>query len=272
MSDMSAAERRPFAEAFYFGELNRFVGSGGELLLKSEDAVEAESTRLGVGDRLIGLGITHVVESLSRPPGPESFRAVNLPSNYQMKVAARSLRITDKRETPNGYEFGFEPLAPAEFSNLLASLSDDRVQIAADTIPDGTYVLSILHDGPGYSLASQGDDALTWEAATTGTRHWNVGVGKPDDFWWAEFPSDDIGLLAILPPHERVGQIRFGLSLLEGSAGAIDLVPVEVSNPFGGTSAHDFCLSGAAVGVLGLTTPFPIGLRTEILFHPLTGQ
>lgn len=224
---------------------------------------------MDVGDQLIGIGVAHLVESVSRPPGIDSFNTVNPDNGYQAKVAARSIEVASKEEVAGGFEFGFRALDPEEFSGLLTEVSEGAISVSADTIPKGTMVLSFLHDEPSYTLANvDGSPGTNWARATAGNRHWNVGVASEDDFWWASFPSDDIDLLTSLPPYENVGSVRFGLSLLPGSEGFTDMDRVEFSHPSGATTSHHFCLSGTAAGTGGLETPFPIGLRTEIVFHP----
>lgn len=269
MSEQSRHRRVPFEDAFYYGSLNRFVGSGGEILVKPDGYEGDGATRMEVGDRLFGVGATHLVENMSEPPGPRSFHAINDEAPYVAKIALRGLHVTGAVQTEAGIEFSFEPLSPTEFSRLAAEVSSGGIEIAPETIPKGTYVISILQSELVYSLADSEDRAAVWTAAASGERHWNVGVGKDDDFWWARFPTDDVGLLTEIPPYERVGEVRFGLSMLEGSRHIVDLEPVEITNPYGTTSSHDFCLSGTAAGVAGLATAFPIGLRTEILFHPI---
>ena len=130
-------------------------------------------------------------------------------------------------------------------------------------------IVSFLASDPNYTLQRvSGSPGANWLSATQGERHWNVGFAKPEDFWVANLPSDDIRLLSETPAWVRVGTIRFGLSLLPGSRGAPDLRPVPCLGPSGETTSHQFCLSGFVVGTQGFDTPFPIGLRTEILFHP----
>lgn len=85
-----ATSPKPFEDNFFFNELNRIVGSGGEILLKGSQNASAPRTRMDVGDRLIGIGVTHMVESLSRPPGPDSFRAVNASSGSEMEGCSPS--------------------------------------------------------------------------------------------------------------------------------------------------------------------------------------
>lgn len=258
---------RAFHEAFFPGEDNRFVGSGGEVLVKEQAG--RDTTRMEIGDRLIGIGVAHVVESVSRTPGIDSFNAVNPDNGYQAKVAARAFGVVSKDEVEGGFEFGFEPLEPDEFSELIAEVSEGAASIPAETIPKGAMVLSFLHDEASYTLAAvDGSPGANWARATAGTRHWNVGVAGSDDFWWASFPSDDIGLLTALRPYEDVGSIRFGLSLLPGSEGFADFDRVTCTHPSGATTSHHFCLSGTAAGTAGLETPFPIGLRTQIVFRP----
>jgi hypothetical protein len=269
MMSQPLGARLAFDNAFFYGHLNRFVGSGGEMLIKHSGYEESNLTQMEIGDRLIGIGVAHVVEDMSLPPGPNSFRAVNADSPFQMKSAERALLVAGKRVTERGFEFDFKPLQSAEFSELLAQVSDDRITVPPASIPEGSFVLSVLHDEPRYSLEDMGNPSENWVAAADGDRHWNVGIGSEDDFWWAQFPSDDISILAELPPYERVGEIRFGLSMLPGSRQVPELDPVEFRHPSGRITKHHFCLSGAAVGVAGLATPFKIGLRTEILFRPV---
>lgn len=260
LDNVSAFEKR-----FFHGEVNRFVGSGGEQLIKGPENCDAPPTRIDVGDRLIGIGIAHYVESLSRPPGPGTFRSFS----DNMKMAARAFMVKDKRQVLEGFHFDLAPLSPDEYSALITRVSNGAVRIAPATIPEGTMVISFLDAAPTYSLQTfSNSPAANWERATKGERHWNVGVAGPDDFWEAQFPSDDIAALTQMPSSMKVGTIRFGLSLLSGSHTGSRFQPVPCMRQSGKTSMHQFCLSGHVVGTQGLNTPFPIGLRTEIVFHP----
>lgn len=284
-------ENKSVDELFFFNELNRFLGSGGEILVNemlSEDdpttpGVDRDGTvadpdldgpipphliqRLDVGDRLIGIGIAHAVESLSRPPGRETFHAL---VSSGPKAALRAFVVVKKEVIESGFKFTFGPLSPQEFSDLVAEVSDGLVKIPVESIPEGTMVLSFDHDDSEYTLESiPGSPGRNWELATAGARHWNIGVAQGTDFWVANFDSDDLGLLSLLPSSAKVGSIRFGLSLLPGSKGYSKLEKVSCVGPDGNTTMHHFCLSGTAAGTNGFDTPFPIGLRTEIIFRPV---
>jgi hypothetical protein len=262
---------KAFEEALFLGELNRFVGSGGELLIKGSKGANSSSTQMDVGDRLIGIGVTHIVESLSRPPGLDSFHALGIDANVVPKIALRGFEVIAKQETPSGFDFRFAPLPPEEYSSLVEQVSEGAVRIPAQTIPKGTIILSFLDSNAAYTLRNLANSpSENWIRATTGERHWNVGIGQDMDFWVASFPSDQVGLLNQFPSYMKVGTINFGLSLLSGSNGAVNLEPIECPNPGGGTSKHDFCLNGYAMGTQHVDTPFPIGLRTEIMFHPIS--
>jgi hypothetical protein len=220
-----------------------------------------------VGDCLIGIGVTHIVESLSRPPGPESFRALN--EGIEKKMALRAFRVASKNVGGAGVDLTLSPLPPAEYSALVSKVSGGEVAIDPATIPDGTMVLSFLTQGDEYSLESVASSpGSNWRGVMSGARHWNVGVGDAADFWRASLPADDIGILSQVPPSMRLGRIHFGLSLLSGSVNAPKLRKLQYPDPTVAVSSHHFCLSGAAVGTQGINTPFPIGLRTEILFAP----
>jgi hypothetical protein len=252
--------------AFYPGSLNRFVGSGGEVLLKEDP--KAPPGRMDVGDRLIGIGITHLIENMDTPPGPESFRS-SKEEDRPMKVAARSFRVTSKVAGEAGHDFRFEPLPPEEYSEALAEVSEGAVAISPDSIPPGTIILSFIDAEGAYTLRTLADSpGANWVAATSGSRHWNVGFAGETDFWSASFPSDEISLLRELPPTVEVGSIRFGLSLLPESRTTVELEQVACLHPSGETTMHHFCLEGRAAGTKDLDTPFPIGLRTAITFRP----
>ncbi|MCC6522373.1 MAG: hypothetical protein IT373_06915 [Polyangiaceae bacterium] len=260
---------RPFEDNLFYGELNRFSGSGGEVLVKGPNNAGAPATRIDVGDRLIGIGVTHIVETLSRPPGPESFRAMHKESGSVTKFALRAFQVAQKVPGANGFDFGLAPLTPDEFSDLTERVSGGAVRIAPNTIPAGTMILSFLDAAPTYTLKSvAGSPGVNWSAATKGERHWNVGIESPSDFWAASLPSDDIGALALMPSWMTIGTITFGLSLLPQSKGMTNFRPVPCVGPTGTTTTHHFCLSGAATGTQGFDTPFPIGLRTQIIFQP----
>lgn len=258
-----------FEESFFFGELNRFMGSGGEILVKGSQNTSAPPTRIDVGDRLIGIGVTHLVESLSRPPGLDSFRAFASSASSPAKSALRAFEVTGKERREDGFHFDLSALSPTDYSALVSQVSGGAVNIPANTIPPGTMIISFTDRNPTYTLAkTQTGTASNWERATKGDRHWNVGIGCSSDFWEAEFPADDIGILTQVPPTVRVGTIRFGLSLLSGSRTQTSFKPVTFARSNGQSSSHQFCLSGYVVGTQGLATLFPIGLRTEILFEP----
>ncbi|MBS0533907.1 MAG: hypothetical protein JSR72_07600 [Proteobacteria bacterium] len=258
-----------FDEKFFFGEVNRFSGSGGELLVKGRGNERGPPTRIEVGDRLIGIGITHTIESMSRPPGPDSFRATNR-IDRPCKMAKRGFEADTKTKIQDGYHFTFKPLEPVEFAELVENVSNGAVKMDGHRIPKGTMVASYLDDNPAYSLERGANSPGTnWEAVARGEPHWYVGVGKPDDFWEAFFPTDDISMLTAMPPWMRAGTITFGLSLLSGSPVDTRLEQVSSAGITRRSTSHDFCLSGSVVGTAGLRTEFPIGLRTEIIFKPV---
>lgn len=255
-----------FEDNLFYGCTNRFVGSGGEILIKGEG--NAYPTRMEVGDRLIGIGITETVECLDgndsgtiRTPGAELLG--------DKKLALRAFEITAKRKLWFGHEISLSPLAPREYSRLVEEVSNGAVKIPAESIPEGTLILSFIDPETTYTLEPLEEGiGQNWINATKGERHWNVGIGKPDDFWMARFPSDNIGLLKFLPAWMKLGGIWFGLSLLPGSNRALQLEPVPHHAPIKQDSRHHFCLKGRVVGSFGQKGQFPIGLRTKITFQP----
>ena len=264
MSELSES----FEKTFFLNEVNKFTGSGGEILVKGEENAKAPATRIDIGDRLIGIGITHAIESMSRTPGPDSFRPLLTPS-VPAKVAARVFAVTTKREVGDRFEFSFEPLPPKEYSALVEKVSEGAVRIDPESIPEGTMIVSFLDMNPAYSLNSiAGSPGANWVAATKGERQWNVGIGSDQDYWAASFPSDDIESLTRIPPWVKIGAINFGLSLLPGSQADVKFQPVPHVGPSREPTKHQFFLAGSVVGTEGLDTPFRIGLRTEIMFKP----
>lgn len=260
-----------FHNLFFYNEINKFSGSGGELLVKGAGNASAPSSRIDVGDRLVGIGVAHTVESLSRTPGPDSYRATNSPAPMP-KIAARAFQVSNKTRDPSGFSFDFEPLPANDFSTLVEQVSHGAVKLAPETIPPKTMVLSFLDLNPTYTLESiSGSPGENWLRSTRGERHWCVGIGKDTDFWAAKFPVDDISLLPQIPTWTKIGSINFGLSLLPGSPSPVALEPVPGAHPSGVATTHDFSLFGTVVGTQGLNTAFPIGLRTEIIFKPLRG-
>lgn len=254
-----------FASKFFFNEVNSMVGSGGEFLIKAKGS-RSPATVIEVGDFFCGIGATHFIESLSRNPGPNAFRDV-MPA----KAAARAFEIKQKVKTDSGFDFHVGPLSPQTYSQILETASEGALRIVPSTIPPGTMILSFLDKDPTYTLDRvDGSPGANWLATAKGERHWNVGIAKPDDFWMASLPSDDFSLLAQIPPSTKIGSIRFGLSMLPGSAGAhtLRLDPSPCAGPTGRTTTHDFCFSGAVIGKQGLDTPFPILMRTEITCRP----
>jgi hypothetical protein len=257
-----------FEDRMFFGSTNRFVGSGGEILIK--DDPQGPPGRMDVGDRLMGIGATHMIENLDVAPGPDSFHSTSMESDFQVKSALRAIEVTAKEETDEGYDFSFRALTPQAYSEILEGLSEGTVRIPPDKVPDGTIILSFVDSSPDYTLgAVAGSPGANFVAATKGERHWNVGLGKEDDFWAASFPSDDVGLLTKMPRTMMVGTIRFGLSLLPDSNTTVRLKPVPCIGPSGRESEHDFCLDGMASGTQAIATPFPIGVQTQIRFRPI---
>ena len=255
-----------FAKNFFYNEVNNLVGSGGEFLIKGEENKKSPATLIEVGDYFIGIGITHMVESLSRNPGPDAFRAIAIPA----KSAARAFRIVNKEKGDNGFDFKVDALSPQEYSALLARVSDGVVKIAPESIPPGTMILSFLDDHSTYTLEKTNESpGVNWLGTTKGERHWNVGIAGPDDFWVASLPSDDYSGLSQISPSTKIGSIKFGLSLLSGSEGGPSVEPSSSVGPTGKTTTHDFCFSGTLVGTKGLNTSFPIVMRTEITFRPV---
>jgi hypothetical protein len=261
--------KKHFEDNFFYDELNRFVGSGGEVFLKGARNLNSSSTRMDVGDRLIGIGVTHVIENLSQPPGPDSFEAMNFSTGKELKKAVRAFEVAKKSNGPDGFDFEFKPLSPQDYCDTLELVSTGAVRIRPESIPPGTIILSFLDSTQTYTLRTvPGSPSENWVRAVKGTRHWNVGIATSEDFWSASFPSDDIGLLTQLPPSAKAGRITFGLSLMPKSKGKANLIPVSIAELSGRSTHHHFYLEGHACGVKGLDTPFMIGLRTEIIFHP----
>jgi hypothetical protein len=281
-------------EIFFINELNKFVGTGGEILLNlvlseddpttpgfDPDGVLADPDldgpiskhiiqRLDVGDRLVGIGTSQTVECVSCPR-LES-RALGL-DVYEAKNALRAFKVIEKVAVAGGgFNFTFGPLSPEEYSATIKTASGGSVTIPAETIPVGTMILSFNDPTPNFTVANiPGSPGMNWVKATEGTRHWSVGVADPTDFWVSSFASDDLGLLPFLSSKTTIGKINFGLSLLSGSTGLSSLNKVPCAGPAGIIVNKDFCLSGSAVGTFGIDTPFQIGLRTEITFNPVNG-
>lgn len=256
-----------FEDNFFFGTLNRFSGSGGEILVKGEG--NTHPTRMEVGDRLIGIGIAERVEALDGADS-RSFHLIGADQAGDSKMALRAFAIAEKKKTWRGYVISLSPLEPKEYSALVDQVSGGAVKIAPETIPRGTMILSFIDPQTTYTLAPLKEgNHQNWINASKGERHWNVGIGSPDDFWIARFPLDDIRLLKYLPQWLRLGGIWFGLSLLPGSKRSVDLAKVPHHAPITKKTKHDFCLKGRVAGSLGKSGQFPISLRTSITFQPI---
>ncbi|MBS1914539.1 MAG: hypothetical protein JST22_21320 [Bacteroidetes bacterium] len=224
--------------------------------------------RIDVGDRLIGIGVTQIIEDLGRPPGLDTCRVFGV--DKPAKMACRAFQVDTKTQTQAGFDFTFKPLSPQDYSDTLALVSNGAAQIPASSIPEGTIIVSFVTPAPRYTLENvDGSPAKNWGYVVEADRYWNVGIANEDDFWVASFPSDDIGMLAGVPSSARIGSIRFGLSLLSGPESAVGFSPMPCAGPSGTVTHHQFVLSGCASGTMGLNTAFPIGLRTEILFCPM---
>lgn len=292
-------------QVLFTGQTNRLVGIGGEIVinrvLSGDDPLTPGNDpdgqvadpdgdgpipahliqRLDVGDWLVGIGVTQRVECVDCPvdrAAPDDRGLVRrlgrFPGGLGIdKSAARGFEVRTKERILEAYRYTFQPLSPEDFSRAVAEASGGTVNIPAASIPRGTMVVSFQDRTPGFTLASrQGSPGVNWREATDGTRHWNVGVARQTDFWMATFPSDDIGMVALLPEGTRVGMIRFGLSLLDGGDGEIlPMKPVSCEGPNGAVTV-DVCLSGTAVGTRGAGTAFPIGLATEVRLQPATNQ
>jgi len=61
-------QHQKLEDNFFYNETNRFVGSGGEILHKKDQSRGPQLTKMEVGDILIGISITHLIETLGRPP------------------------------------------------------------------------------------------------------------------------------------------------------------------------------------------------------------
>jgi len=245
------------------------VGTGGEIISKAPaNRNRGRDTVIEIGDRLVGIGMTHFIESMERVPGLDN--PVRDGEGGPEKLAARAFVATERNETREGVEFRFSPLSPQEFSSLVEEVSNGQAQIDPTSIPEGTMVLSFLMKEERYTLARQeGSPGSNWRAVVSGERHWNVGIARKSDFWHALFPGDDVAVVRNLAPWTHLGQIRFGLSMLEQSRGAMELERVPTVHPEGGETYHDFSLNGSVSGTRGLETDFYIGLRTAILCKPL---
>ena len=148
-----------------------------------------------------------------------------------------------KTRTDTGFRLELAPLSPQDYSALLRDVSAGTVTIPAKSIPKGTMIVSFLDKKPKYTLQTvAGSPGRNWAPLANGERYWSVGIGNKDDFWAANLPADDIGLLAQIPASTRVGEIRFGLSLLAGAKGKLKFLPVPFQNASGRTTAHQFCL------------------------------
>ncbi len=263
---------KQFENLFFYNQLNRFVGSGGEIIVKGDKNSESSPTKMEIGDILIGVGLTHYVENMSQAPGIETFRPLMASHSDHVKMALRAFMIKEIHRTDEGFVFNFNPLTPSLYSKTLEKVSGGKIKISPNNIPEGTIILSFIDPEPEYQLSSiKGSPGENWYVVTKGTRHWAVGIGKEDDFWSARFPFDDVDFLTKIPPSKTVGTIKFGLSLLNSSGlESSKFHPVTATRFSGRTSRHQFHLTGAAAGTMGLDTPFPIGLRTEILFNPIS--
>lgn len=260
-------------ESFCTRQTNVMSGNGGEVLLNrvigsADDGTVAGDghtiQRLDVGDRLAGIGQTLTVECLasgiSRDLGADE---------YNLKTALRAFEVISKVSDASGFHFTFGSLTPLEYSETIQVASGGALAISVDSIPEGTMILSFDDPTPSFTVETvPGSPGANWTEATNGIRHWSVGIGRPTDFWMASFPTDDLGLLPMLPSSVEVGTISFGLSLLSGHSGFSEIIPSPCIGPSGIVSV-DFCLSGKAVGTADIDTPFPIGLKTEITFHPV---
>lgn len=295
----AVGEMRTLDQALFTNQTNRLVGTGGEIVINRVLSGDDSSTpghdpdgqvgdpdgdgpipahlvqRLDVGDWLVGIGFTDRVECLDCPDGPGRIRVLGRgPDRPGVgKAAARAFEVRSKERVLEEYRYTFRPLSPAEFSSAVAQASGGAVTIPAASIPEGTMVVSFQDWTPDFTLSSrQGSPGFNWREATDGARHWNVGVARETDFWMASFPSDDIGMVALLPEGNRIGMIRFGLSLLDGGDGEyLPMKPVSCEGPNGPVTV-DVCLSGTAVGTRGSGTAFPIGLSTEVRLQPAASQ
>jgi hypothetical protein len=286
-------------QVLFTDQTNRLVGIGGEILVNrvlsgddprtpgnDPDGQVADPDgngpipphliqRLDVGDWLVGIGVTQRVECVDCLARPDRVRHLGRgPGRMGIaKSAARAFEVRTRERILEEYRYTFQPLSPEDFSAAVAQASGGAVTIPPASIPRGTMVVSFQDRTPGFTLAShQGSPGINWREATDGARHWNVGVARETDFWMASFPSDDIGMVALLPEGSRIGMIRFGLSLLEGGDGEyLPMKPVSCEGPNGPVNV-DVCLSGTAVGTRGGGTAFPIGLSTEVRLQPAAGR
>src|ERR1044071_6256892 len=140
---------RTFEDNFFFGRTNRLSGSGGELLVKGVGNQYA--TRMEIGDRLIGIGITEWIEDTERSTS-DFLREIGPNQLGDSKLALRAFEISNKKSRGIGYEFSLSPLKPKEYSELVELVSDGAVKISPESIPQGTLILSFIDPNTTYTL------------------------------------------------------------------------------------------------------------------------
>ena len=143
---------RSFDDALFFNEINRFIGSGGEVLIKGSANTSTPRTLMQVGDRLIGIGITHMVERFTQPPGLESFNVFKYTAADPgaVKMALRAFEVSTKTQNQNGgFDFTFKPLTSADYSDALEHVSNARKAILTAPGSAAVYLNTLNDSNPG---------------------------------------------------------------------------------------------------------------------------
>ena len=276
-----------FGKLLFKNEMNQFVGVGGEVILNITLSPDDPKTkgldpdgkiadpdddgpikshkivRLDVGDRLAGIGWTTKINCVSCRSSGKNVHQIDFSTDHG-KAALRAFQVIDKKLNEDGtYSFKFGPLTPEQYSETIKEASNGAINIPPESIPPGTVILSYIDKTPKFTLKKiNGSPKINWIEATNGVRHWNVGIKTDIDFWESRFKTDNVGILEVMPKEYELGQINFGLSVLDGSRGKVKLNKVKSIH----NTEHDFVLEGKAIGTYNSDEAFPIGLQTTITF------
>jgi len=173
-------------------------------------------TTVDIGDRLRGILQIGTIEN----PGTWTLGAgtgnSELSALFDVVVTGKVCGVTGCSFTFGAYD-GFE----AELTSFgFTNVTGGAIAFFEDTVPDFTRV----------------DGIATGETnAIDGNEYWLFGFDGLDDFWNADTDTDDLSIVAGLPPTTVFGDFTVGLSLL--------------SNPFGIALGNVPCFNPDALSV-----------------------
>lgn len=211
-----------------------------EFLINEEGSTGA--TTLDLGDRLRGIFSINTTESLIGLGGERNIGGLSgvdeLTGLFDITVVAKSCSIIT-----GACSFAFGPTSSFEAIHGTGAM----VAVWTDAANNYTRV-----------EVGAIDTIAEMEAnATDGTKVLVGALTDADTFWVASTISDDIAVIAAIPPPANGGTFNFALDFIFNAPGW-DFLLVPCTNPVTGLVSVSTCGSGSVLGTGGATTPFEI--------------